>query len=382
MFLSFVSNWGAKPTYAESTQKVKDEFAIFEQEQEQKPKKPEPLTPITSSANQKKVVVKETSEQKIERLKKEIVLSPKNFSLVFQLGKELYAKNEYEKVTSLLWNHVENLDRQGLILLANAHKARNEPSDSLRALNILIGKDDKDFEAHCLMGDAYLKLKKNKDAVESYKKSIDLNSKYEPAYLSLISMYEKRNPPNLYELRILYQDLIQSIGSRPQYLRKLCEINTLDATYEPAIQMCKDAIVKDSKVAEPYVYLGIAYREIGETELANSTLKKASLDFPKSELAQYHYAKQLEEQKNYIDAMKLYKVGTDADPSSSRSWLGLATTSFEIKKFEISLIAYKTACKLDKKNAVAFRKATATLRNQKNSQWVSKFEQASETCTF
>ncbi|MFM6930350.1 MAG: O-linked GlcNAc transferase, partial [Bdellovibrio sp.] len=65
-----------------------------------------------------------------------------------------------------------------------------------------------------------------------------------------------------------------------------------------------------------------------------------------------------------------------------RSWLGLASASFDMKKYEVALIAYKNACKFDKKNAVAFRRATTVLRNSRNSEWSGKFESASENCTF
>ncbi|KYG70798.1 O-linked GlcNAc transferase [Bdellovibrio bacteriovorus] len=324
----------------------------------------------------------ETSDQKIERLKKEIRSGPKNGALIVQLAEEFYKKEDYEKATLLLWKHVDKIDRKGLVLLAKAHEKRKEPNEMLRALNVLIGKDEKDFEAYSLMGNAYVMSRKTKDAMESYKKATELNPQYEPAYDGLIDLYEKREPPNLYELRILYQDMVQNIGPRPQYLRKLCEINTMDATYEPAVHACNEAIRKDPKVADGYVYLGISQKALGEDDVALKTLKKASKDFPKSELAQYQYGKLLEDQKNYVDAMKQYKAGTEADPQAARSWLGLATSSFEIRKFDLALIAFKNACKYDKKNAVAFRKATTILRNQKNSQWIGKFEDASETCTF
>lgn len=47
--------------------------------------------------------------------------------------------------------------------------------------------------------------------------------------------------------------------------------------------------------------------------------------------------------------MKVYKAGTEANAKAARSWLGLATTSFELRKYDISLLAYKNACKYDKK---------------------------------
>lgn len=388
LFLAFVSLLVTEPTRAQTSGQEKDEFSLFEEDINNSPAdakktaKPATPAPTPATAPPPPTASTETSDEKIERLKKEIRTGPKNVALIGQLAEELYKKEQYEKVTLLLWKHVDKIDRKSLLLLARAHEKRQEPSEMIRALNVILGKNDKDFESYSLMGNAYVLLRKNKDAMESYKKAVELNPKYEPAYDGLIALYEKRVPPNLYELRILFQDMVENIGARPQYLRRLCEINTMDGTYEPAIQMCKDAIAKDPKVADAYVYLGVCYKAIGEDKTALNTLKKASRDFPQSELAQYHYGKLLEDQKNYVEAMKLYKKGTEADAQAARSWLGLATSSFEIRKFELSLLAYKNACKYDKKNAVAFRRATTILRNQKNSQWVGKFEEASETCTF
>ncbi|MNK85017.1 Tetratricopeptide repeat protein [compost metagenome] len=299
-----------------------------------------------------------------------------------QTAEQLFNKGEYDKVTNILWKDVDKIDRAGFILLARAHEKRNEPGDMARAMNLLIGKDPKDFEAHTYLGIAFLMQKKNKDSMEAFKRAIELNPKFEPAYNGLIKMYEMRNPPNLYELRILYQDMIDNIGSRPQYLSKLCEINTQDGTYEIALANCRDAILKDPTVASNHVYLAICQKATGDEANSAATLKKAALKFPTAEVAQYEYAKLLEEQKNFIDAMKYYKAATEAGPTSAKSWMGLASTSFEIRKFEVSLIAYKNACKFDRKNAAAFRKATTILRNNRNTEWSGKFESASESCTF
>lgn len=381
LFLPFVSFWITEVAYSQTSDQ--DEFAIFDDgPPSNKKSSAEKGSSLPPSSVIAKDIPKETSEQKIERLKKEIRTGPKNMSLVVQLAEEFFNKKDYDKTTLLLWKHIDKIDRRGLVFLAKAHEKRSEPNEMIRALNIMIGKDSKDAEAYGMMGTAFLLLKKNKDAVENYKKAIELNNKFEPAYNGLITMYEKRNPPNLYELRIIYQDMTEVFGILPRFQRKLCEIDTMDGNSETAIQLCKDAIQKDSSVPDPFVYLGVNYKAIGDDDLAARTLKKAAKNFPKSELAQYHYAKHLEDQKNYIEAMNFYKHATDADTSAARSWLGLATSSFEIKKYELALAAYKNACKHDKKNAVAFRRATTILRNQKNSQWLDKFEAASENCTF
>ncbi|MEN0057657.1 MAG: tetratricopeptide repeat protein [Bdellovibrio sp.] len=387
LFLAFVSLWHTPFAGAQTSAQAKDEFEIFAAEMKDSDGKTKPSSSPSPAPPDAAMVPKaetppETADEKIERLKKEIRANPKNTALFVSLADEFYKKGDNEKVTLLLWKHVDKIDRAGFILLAKAHEKRKESAEMVRALNLLLGKNEKDPEALTLMGNALQMQKKTQDALENYKKAIEINSRYEPAYNGLIDLYEKRNPPNLYELRILYQDMTEQIGQRPQYLRRLCEINTLDDTYEAAITVCKEALVKDPKTADAHVYLGVAYKATGDDKKAEATLKKAAHDFPKSELAQYHYAKVLEEKKNFVDAMRFFKVGTDADPQAARSWLGLATTSFEIRKYDVSLIAYTKACKLDKKNAAAFRKATTTLRNQRNSQWSEKFENASESCTF
>ncbi|MGZ3774925.1 MAG: tetratricopeptide repeat protein [Pseudobdellovibrionaceae bacterium] len=394
-FLAFVSFWYSHAAQSQTSGQHNDDIEIFDIDQElnsktrppeAKPTKPTAIPAqqpsLIQSQNSKKADSSISNDEKIERLKKEFRDNPKNTELIIPLAEEFTKKHDYEKATQLLWKYVDKIDRRGLILLAKAHENRKEPNEMIRALNILLGKDSKDYEAYSLMGNANALLKKHKDAVEAYKKAIELNSKYEPAYNGLVSIYEKRTPPNLYELRILYQDMIETFGRLPRFLRKLCEINTLDGTSEPAIQTCKEAINKEPNVADPYVHLAINYKAIGEDGASLKTLKQASKEFPKSELAQYQYAKRLEDDKNYIEAMNFYKAATEAETSSARSWLGLATSSFELKKFELALIAYKNACKYDKKNAVAFRKATTILRNQKNTEWKDKYESASESCTF
>ncbi|UYL10617.1 tetratricopeptide repeat protein [Bdellovibrio sp. SKB1291214] len=323
-----------------------------------------------------------SGQDKVEQLKTEIKKDPKNTKLVVQLAQEFYNQKDYEKVTLLLWKQIDKIDRPAILLLARAHEARNETGDMIRALNNLIGKNDKDFEAYSLLGNAYVLQKKPKEALESYKSAIEANPKYEPPYNALMKMYETRQPPNYYEMRILAQDMIDNIGKRPEYLEKLCEVNTNDGTFEAGVTTCREVIQKDPKRASAYVNLGLSMKGMGDDDKAKATLKKAADDFPKSEFAQYTYGNLLEEDKSSIEAMRYFKTGTEADPKSARSWLGLATSSFDNKKYDVSLIAYKNACKFDKKNAVAFRKATTILRNSRVTEWVGKFESASENCTF
>lgn len=291
-----------------------------------------------------------------------------------------FKKGEYDKVTDLLWKNIDKLERKELLLLAVAHEKKKEPANILKVTNILTGKNAKDYEAFYLSGSAYLMMnKKDSEALEALKTSIEINPKYQPAYEKLGEMYEKKK--NNYELRILYQDMLDNIGHKVEFLTKLCDINTKDNQEDQALAMCNEAIQKDPKIADNSVNLGITQLHAGDTDEAKKTLKAAAESHTKSELAQYTYGDLLETQKNYLEASKYYQAGTVADPKSSRCWLGYAKSAFEIHKYDAALEAFKKACKLDNKTAVHFRKATTALRNTKEASWTKQFESASEACS-
>lgn len=291
-----------------------------------------------------------------------------------------FKKGEYDKVTDLLWKNIDKLERKELLLLAVAHEKKKDPANMLKITNILTGKNPKDYEAYYLSGSAYLMMpKKDSDALEALKTSLEINPKYQPAYEKLAEMYQKKK--NNYELRILYQDMLENIGRKAEFLTQLCEINTIDKQEDQALSTCKEGIQKDPKIASNYVNLGLTQLNAGDVDEARKSLKVAADSHSKSEFAQYTYANLLETQKNYLEASKYYQAGTVADTKSARSWVGYAKSSFELRKYEVALEAFKTACKLDLKTAVNFRRATTALRNTKEVTWTKQFETASESCS-
>ncbi|RYZ79750.1 MAG: tetratricopeptide repeat protein, partial [Proteobacteria bacterium] len=95
----------------------------------------------------------------------------------------------------------------------------------MKIATMLVSKNSKDHEAHYLLGTAQFMSKKNTEALESLKTALELNPKYQPAYEKLAEMYQQRK--NTYELRILYQDMVEKIGPKSEFLNKLCELNTV-----------------------------------------------------------------------------------------------------------------------------------------------------------
>ncbi|MBC7370911.1 MAG: hypothetical protein H7326_05055, partial [Bdellovibrionaceae bacterium] len=179
----------------------------------------------------------------------------KSVAASFSNPEALFKKGDYTAVTELLWKNIDKLDRKAMILLAVAHEKKNEPANMLKVATMLTAKNAKDYEAHYLLGTAQFMNKKNSEALESLKTSLEINPKYQPAYEKLAQMYVEKK--NTYELRIVYQDMMDKIGRKPEFLNKLCELNTvIDYQEDQALLYCKDAISKDPKNADNYVYLG------------------------------------------------------------------------------------------------------------------------------
>lgn len=287
-------------------------------------------------------------------------------------------KTEYEKVVALLSPEVEKLDRRALITLGKAYSALKKPESAIKTYTACLASNPKDFEAKTLIATEQLAAKHEKDSMASLREALEMNNRYLPAYKLLIEIYEKRK--NKYEMRILYQDLVEKFGEKPAYITKLCELTALDVLFELSLKYCQLGIQQSPKEAKNFIYLGVTYRDSGDRAKASLNLKKAADDFSSSELAQLTFAQFLEEQKNSIGAYTYYKRASLADSKSTLAFKGLGSSAVEIQKYSEALEAFQAACRLDKTSLAALRKATNALRTMKEAVWLKKFEAAVETC--
>lgn len=285
----------------------------------------------------------------------------------------------YDQVIQLLSGEIEKLNREGLFLLAKAYSAQKKHEAAIKAYNACLSLNPKDFEAKTLIGAEQLVSGKDKEALATLKEALDGNPQFVPAYKLLIRYYEKKK--NKYEQRLLYEDMIAKVGESTEALTKLCELTTQDRLYDLGSKYCQKSIIRDPKIADNYVNLGIVFKETGQPEKAEDNLKKAAQDFPKSLYAQITYAQFLEEKKNYIFSFTYYKRAAEADSKSVNALLGLGNSALEIQKYGDSLSAFERACSLDRKTLPSFRRAANSLRTMRIQDWLKKFEQAIETCS-
>jgi len=328
---------------------------------------PQPEKPVSSS-----------KPPSLEKMEAEVAAHPKNVGLVINLAQEYFNRGEYDLCTRLLWKSIDKLDRKAMILLAKAHIKKKEFPEVIRISQILISKNEKDEEAHTLMGQAHLMAGREKDALSSFKKATEINGIYQPAYEGLISVYQKRD--NLYELRIIYQDMIEKLGERSEFLTRLCEINTKDALNDHALEYCRKAIQKADQIPENHVNLGLIYKNQGELKKAQEKLKFAADKFPQSTFAQITYAKFVEEKSDFIEAFRSYSNCLKIETENEICLLGHGFSGAQIEKMEESFQSLKKACFKNRKNAVTVRKIVQLLKTSKKKDWLQRFESLAEKC--
>lgn len=285
---------------------------------------------------------------------------------------------DYDKVVELISPNLDVANREAILTLVKAYRGQENLAMAQKTLAVGRSKYPQDPEFPTEIGRVYLFLNKDREAKSILKEVIDAHPKYEPAYLVMGDMYEKRK--NRYELRLLYQDLVQNVSQKSEYLTKLCDLATQEGLYDLAFKYCNDGMKKNPREPLNYVNLASAYKETGNTIEANNNYKKAADSFSKSEVAQVAYAQFLEDQKKTIDAYKYYKRATEADEKSLRAWLGYGFSALEIQKFQDSITAFEKVCENDRNGVKQARKAASTMKSLKQPQWMKKYEDLIKHC--
>lgn len=295
-------------------------------------------------------------------------------------AQKAYEAGDFPKAEALYWKNIEHLKLPDLRLLMRSAEKNKNYDESLKAANLVLSQIENDEEALTFIGKFHSRRTSQKNsnqlAIEHFKRAIDSNPRYQPAYEALIQHYESRmleqeklkqsKQKNYYELRILYQDMLQVFGDRPEHLTALCKVNSLDAQLDQAQEVCKKAIEKDKNSATAYVFLGKAYSQAEDVENARRYFSIAAEKFKSSDTAQVAWGEFLESQKDYIRAYKAFDLGTQANPKSADAWRGFARTALQLNKIDEGYNAFRKSCDLDPKStAVDLRRAILSSKDKR-----------------
>lgn len=283
-----------------------------------------------------------------------------------------------QKIVDSLSSRIETLSRAEIIKLSRAYSVLNQHLLAIKTLNIGLSKKPTDFEVLTLRGEQEILADKPNEALSTLKSSLELNPKYEPAFLLIVQIYEKRK--NRYELRLVYQDMVQKLGEKELYLEKLCEITALDGLYDLSLEYCRKGVAKFSRSDVFPNFLGVTLMETGKSTEADGVFKKAATQFPLSQLIHITYADYLIKRKDFVLAYNYYTTASLVDEKNYDAQIGLARAALEIQKYQESIDAFRAACNLKKEATVEIRKAQAQLKIQKKTQVEQDFKKLLDSC--
>lgn len=297
------------------------------------------------------------------------------------LGIYFFQNKKYEKASEILMPILEGLDKQSIIILAKSLHQQKNYLNEIRVLEQWLSRNQKDFVAIKMLGDAYLSMGNRADAAKTYQLAIEVNKKYEPAYEALVEVNDLEGLVN--ENRSLILDMVRIFKEKPKYLHRLCEYYYADGFLREARNYCQRAVNMDAKFADSHVILGLTYKEEQNPMRYQKILISAAKQFPKSELAQFMAGEMSEQLRDFPGALKYFRQATIADSKSVRSWLKLGAMAVNTKNYEESLKAFDRACGIDRTKALeSYRNVASSLRIQGINQWYRQFEAGAQKCKY
>ncbi|MCB0391609.1 MAG: hypothetical protein KDD58_09965 [Bdellovibrionales bacterium] len=336
-----------------------------------------------------KAWTQEQPNNQIKSLEAKLKTQPENIKLRIYLAKKYFDSKEYKKCIDMLDPYSSDLKKSGLNMLALSFQKMNDLKNETRILKLIIANDPNDSPTLLRLADnsksqaekleGTQAKEKLSEAVEFYRKVIKTHSNVEKAYFGLLDIFKKQK--NHYESQIIVKDLIKRFGKKPSYVAELCRIYTEEAYLQEAIKSCKEAIMLDPKNPENHANLAQSYIDKDDQKTAEQILKTATRRFKSSEriytMAGEFYLKQ----KNISVAHRYYSNAALIDRNSMKAQLGMAQTSFELGKFEQSLMGFENACKLNSKDTLKhFKEAVTKLRLEGNFRWERKFNSSLYRC--
>jgi tetratricopeptide (TPR) repeat protein len=204
-----------------------------------------------------------------------------------------------------------------LITLLETNKSLDE--SVLNLVNQLVIDNPKEAKAHSIQGDFYLRLNKENDALNSYRKALEFDQNQYPIWNQVLLMEYQSG-----SFETLYQDSKKALTLFPT-IPTIYLLNGVSAVqlkkHQEAIDILKNGkelIVNDPSIeAEMLGQIGEAYFCLNQLELGKENYKAAITKDPQSLLLRNNYAYRLALAKIDLEyALKLAKEISELNPKS------------------------------------------------------------------
>ena len=284
-----------------------------------------------------------------------------------QLGQTLVRKGRYDEAISILQPYMNELDLPTLLALEKAFSKKENVEGQAQVLDFLVlnFKNEFLYKYYFRLGKVKLSLKKENQAIQYFRKSIELHSKYKPAYKALVELFLSRKES--YEALMYVKDMGKIFGQEPSYFSLLCELYSMRGLFKETLENCDKAISLFPKSYEHYLYKIQAYKDSGNDEKSIQLLLELSRLFQGNAPLQERVGKHYFEKKDFSLASRYFSKAIQKDPFLASAQVFLARSSFELGEYDKALKGFMQACHLTQKTPLEFKNAAARLRrNEKN----------------
>src|SRR5688572_27661779 len=180
------------------------------------------------------------------------------------------------------------------------------------------------------------KAKNYEGAIENYSKAIELDPKFEKAYIARAVCYEKIN----FKAEAI-EDYKKALVFNPKEKEFFYNAGRLlfeTEKYKEADEMLRKALERDKGYTE-----ALAVQVKTQFKLKDYTygltVTQLAIDDKKTALTLYDHAVMLDSAKNYVEAEKIYRNAKSTDPKFIPAYVGLAMTQLKLNKTEDAMKA-------------------------------------------
>jgi tetratricopeptide (TPR) repeat protein len=314
---------------------------------------------------------------------------PAQLSDRLKLATREYESAHYDRVVELLNPYSEQLPKPGMLMLASAYSNKEKYDEEVRIIKVMVGRDENNYEWQMLLGHALMKQTMKStppeavkalqiSAIQAFRACLKLRPKFKPAYDDLLALLLEQKDHN--DARELLSEGLEKFGRRPELMKEICRLDSLDGFVAQAVQTCKEAIALSPNYPDSHVYLVQSLFDENEHTAAEQQIVASAKRFPASEFVQWGAGTIFYRKHNYPVSARYYGQAAQIDPESSRSLFGYAQSLYESGQESAALPIFVKACKLKPSEVVeTFFSAGSKLRAKDNS-LATKYKEQANIC--
>ncbi|MHC4442102.1 MAG: tetratricopeptide repeat protein [Planctomycetota bacterium] len=186
---------------------------------------------------------------------------------------------------------------------------------------------------------------KTDEAMEHYKKSLQLEPNYPRTLNNLGALYTKRG--QIDEAIIHYRKAIRARYDFPQAHYNLGVMLAKQKRFQQAIQAYNKAIKLKPKYPQAFNNLGNAFNKMGKTEQAIPYYRKAVELMPTYSLAHNNLASCLTKMEKYEEAMQHYEKSLQHKPDYAHAYNNLGTLLAQLSRTKEAIQHFRKAIQFD-----------------------------------